>query len=42
MFLCELVCAFVCLFVNKIAQKLMDGFSWNFQDMSEKVTGRND
>ena len=30
------------VFVYKINQKLMDGFWWNFQDMSEKVKGWND
>ena len=30
------------VFVYKIAQKLMDRFWWNFQDMSEKVKGWND
>ena len=29
------------VFVYNIAQKLMDGFWWNFQDMSEKVKGWN-
>ena len=33
---------FVCLFVNKITQKLTDGFWWNFQDMSKMVKGRYD
>ena len=31
-----------CLFVNKITQKLIDRFWWNFQDMYETVKGRND
>ena len=30
------------VFVYNVAEKLMDGFWWNFQDMSEKVTGLND
>ena len=37
MFLPGFVCEFVRLFVNRITQKLMDGFCRNFQDMSEKV-----
>ena len=39
---CLWICEFASLIVNKITQKLMDGFWWNFQDMSEKVKGRND
>ena len=29
------------VFVYNVAEKLMDGFWWNFQDMSEKVKGWN-
>ena len=29
------------VFVYIVAKKLMDGFWWNFQDMSEKVKGWN-
>ena len=29
----------VCLSVSKITQKVMDGFWWNFQEMSEMQWG---
>ena len=36
---CQLVCLFVCVSVDNIAEKQVNRCSWNFQDMSATIQG---